>query len=238
MERYQRQTIINNWGENGQRKLAGLTISIIGLGGLGSPLAIYLAYLGIGNLLLIDGDTVSTGNLNRQILYNEDDVGKMKAEVTAKRLQMINKNISVKIIDKYIDENNINDYLKNSDGVVDALDNMQSRFIVNRYTVENKIPFFHGAIHGFEGRVTTFIPDGPCLACLYKNPQDNKKPIPAIGAVAGTIASIQVQEVIKYFLNIGELLVGEMKIWDGLKNKFFEIKYEKNSNCTVCGGSK
>ncbi len=168
---YERQIIAEGWGREGQEKLSGITLAVVGLGGLGSPLSIYLAAMGVGRLLIFDGDVVSESNLNRQILYGREDIGRFKAEVAKERLKKLNPDVEVVSFTEKITEENVDKLLEGVDGIVDALDNMKTRMLLNRYAVEHSLPFFHGAVYGWEGRVTTIIPGGPCLACLYgENP--------------------------------------------------------------------
>ncbi len=235
---YERQIIADGWGEEGQRKLLNSTVAVAGVGGLGSLITYYLTAAGIGRLLLWDPDQVSESNLNRQILYTLEDLGKKKVEAARERLTKLNPDVKIEIFSEKINEKNI-EMLKGADAIVDALDNMETRMLLNRFAVKNGIPLFHGAIYGWEGRVTTILPDGPCLACLYgASPTAPSGTIPSIGAVVGLVASIQVQEVLKYLLGYGKLLSGKLMIWDGKNGKMIEISYSKNPGCPVCGGEK
>ena len=235
---YGRQIIAEGWGEEGQKKLSRTSLAIIGAGGLGSLLSFYLTAAGIGRLLIFDEDVVSEDNLNRQILYTREDVGKPKAKVAEERLKKLNPDIQIEGHQMRIDSSKL-EMLEGVNGVVDGLDNMETRMLLNEYCVKNKIPFFHGAVYGWEGRVTTIVPGGPCLACLYgENPAGVRGVFPAIGGVVGVVASIQVQEVLKYFLGFGELLSGRLLIWDGKKSRFMEVTFDKQPDCPVCGGRK
>ncbi len=234
---YERQIIVEGWGRKGQEKLFNTTLAIVGVGGLGSPLSIYLTVAGIGRIKLFDKDVVSESNLNRQILYTPDDIGKPKVEIAAKKLSKMNPTVIIESFQIEITKDNIDEYLQDVDGIVDALDNMRTRMLLNKYAVEHSIPLFHGAIYGWEGRITTIIPGGPCLACLYgENPADITGVFPAIGGVVGTVATVQVQEVIKFFLGTGKLLDGRLLIWDGKNSRMIEVKYDKQDKCPVCGG--
>jgi adenylyltransferase/sulfurtransferase len=233
-ERYARQILC--LGEEGQARLKRAHIAIAGAGGLGSPAAIYLAVAGVGRLTLIDSDTVEATNLNRQVLHGEADVGRPKVESGAETLRALNPAIRIEGLRAIITEENAAALLGGADGIVDAMDNFPTRFVLNRVAWERGIPLFHGAIRGFHGQVTTCIPGrAPCLACLFPTvpPQEV---FPAIGATAGVIGCIQATEAIKYLTGEGELLTGRLLLWDGLAGCMEEIAAEPRRGCPVCGG--
>ncbi len=233
-ERYARQIL--SFGEEGQARLKDAHIVIAGAGGLGSPVAIYLAVAGVGRLTLIDCDTVDRSNLNRQVLHGEADVGRPKVESGAETLHALNPAIRVEGIRATIAEEKAAALIGDADGVVDATDNYPTRFVLNRVAHERGIPLFHGAIRGFYGQATTCVPGrAPCLACLFPNVPPTEV-FPAIGATAGVIGCIQATEAIKYLTGGGELLTGRLLLWDGLAGRAEEVAVEPRSGCPVCGG--
>lgn len=238
LERYDRQLIIPNWDKKGQLKLKNNKITIIGVGGLGSVVSLYLAAVGIGTIHLIDNDTLDLSNLNRQILYNINDLGKAKALIAQKKLNTLNPEINVIGLNKTLDENNINDLLSGMDLIVDCLDNFPTRYLLNKFCVKNNIPFVHGAIYGLEGRVMFIDPNdenSPCLGCFYPEEPPESTKFPVLGSSVGITASIEATEAIKYLVGIGENLIGKFLIIDGKPMEFKTIEIKKNANCTICG---
>ena len=234
-ERYSRQTMIEEIGKEGQERLKKTRVFIAGAGGLGSPVAIYLTAAGIGNIRIVDNDTVELSNLNRQVLYGDKDIGNKKIVSANGKLKKINHNVKIEAIDETITENNISRFAANCDVMVDAMDNLPVRYLLNKVALEKNIPLFHGAVYGFEGRVMTIIPyKAACLRCVYRGVMPGEK-FPVIGATPAVIGSIQATEVIKYILGIGELLTGRLLIYNGLDMKFTEFKTKKDPQCEHCG---
>jgi molybdopterin/thiamine biosynthesis adenylyltransferase len=169
LERYDRQLLIREMGQAGQEQLKKARIAIAGAGGLGSTVAIYLAAAGVGTIGLIDHDEVRLTNLNRQILYGTGDVGKKKVVSAAEKLKNLNPSTEIVAADRMITDKNVADLLSGFDGVVDALDNLETRFLLNKAALDHGIPLFHGAVRAFEGRVMTVIPGRTaCLRCVYR----------------------------------------------------------------------
>jgi adenylyltransferase/sulfurtransferase len=235
LQRYGRQLIIEGFGEEGQKKLKAARVVIAGAGGLGSVISIYLAVAGMGKIRIIDHDTVELSNLNRQVLYGDGDIGKKKAQAAEKKLQALNPDIAVEVVTRTITEDNAFELLRGFDAIVDAMDNIPTRYILNKVAVGQGIPLFHGAVRGFEGRATTIMPGKtPCLKCIYpRAPQPEVTPV--IGVAPAIIGSIEATEVIKYIVGIGELLTNRLLVYDGLNMEFMEIKLEKHPDCEVCG---
>jgi molybdopterin-synthase adenylyltransferase len=233
--RYDRQIMIPGFGEEGQEKLKKARVVIAGVGGLGSPIAIYLAAAGVGTIRIIDRDTVDLSNLNRQVLHWQKDVGRKKVESAVEKLRAINPGISVEAIADTIDENNVRSLLKGYDVVVDAMDNSTIRFLLNKTALEFKMPFVHGAVYGLEGRAMTVVPgSSACLRCLYKgNPPQEKFPV--LGTTPAIIACIQVTEIIKIITGIGTLLTDRLLIYDGRSMKFTELILHRDETCEHCG---
>jgi len=233
--RYSRQILMKEVGEKGQKKLKKAHVVVAGLGGLGSCASLYLAAAGIGRLTLVDFDTVELSNLNRQILHWEKDIGKNKVESALAKLGEMNGDITITGIRAKISEKNILRILEDADAVVDALDNFKTRFILNRAVVERKIPLFHGACHGFQGRATTIIPGKTaCLRCLFpKSPPEDR--VPVIGVTPGVIGAIQATEAIKYLIGLPGLFVNQLFLYDAACLRFEIIKAERDPHCRVCG---
>jgi molybdopterin/thiamine biosynthesis adenylyltransferase len=234
-ERYDRQIMIRGIGQEGQGKLKRSRVVIAGAGGLGSPIAIYLTAAGIGMIRIIDHDQVALSNLNRQILHWEEDIGRKKVDSAKEKLRNLNSAVKIETIGETITEDNVSQLVDGCDIIVDAMDNLPTRYILNRCAIEKKIPFFHGAVNGFEGRVMTIIPgETACLRCMYRGPVPQEK-FPVIGVTPAIIGIIQATEVIKYRLGIGKLLTNRLLIYDGLKVTFSEFMVNKNPNCDHCG---
>ena len=230
--RYERQIMLPEWGEEGQEKLRKAKVAVAGAGGLGSAILSYLAVAGVGSIRVIDGDIVELSNLNRQILHSEKDIARKKVDSARDRLQSLNPHIEIEAIGEVITEDNVFE-LMGDYPIVDALDNLPTRYLLNRVAVQRKLPLFHGAIYGFEGRVTTIIPGKtPCIKCLYKDVIPGK--IPVVGVIPAVIGSIQATEVIKYVLGIGELLINRLLIYDGLGQKFTEARLKQDPHCEEC----
>jgi len=235
-ERYDRQILIEEIGLEGQEKLKRSRVAIAGVGGLGSPAAYYLTAAGIGRIRLIDRDRVSLSNLNRQILHWEEDIGKKKVDSAVTKLRNLNRMVEVEPIDEEITEGNIHQLMDGVEAIVDAMDNLPTRFILNRCAIEKRIPFFHGAVRSFEGRAMTILPGkSACLRCLYRGPIPEEK-FPVIGVAPAIIGSILATEVVKYLLGIGQLLTNRLLMYDGLEAIFTEFTVHRNPECDHCGG--
>lgn len=237
-ERYDRQIMIEQIGPEGQEKLKRSRIAVAGVGGLGSPIALYLAAAGIGTIRLIDHDRVTLSNLNRQILHWEEDLGEMKVRSAEKKLRKLNPWVEIEPMEETITETNVSDLLEGCDGVVDAMDNLPTRYLLNRCAIQKNIPFFHGAVRGFEGRAMTILPrETACLRCMYRGPIPEEK-FPVIGVTPAVIGSIQATEVIKYLLGIRPLLTNRLLLYDGLETVFTEFTIHRNPECDHCGTSQ
>ncbi|OPX73135.1 MAG: putative adenylyltransferase [Methanoregulaceae archaeon PtaB.Bin152] len=231
-ERYQRQMML--FGEKGQIALKNSSVLVAGAGGLGSPVAYYLACAGIGHIRIVDHDKIERSNLNRQILHGEDDIGTMKVESAREKLARLNPDIMVDLRSTTIDERSIVSLLEGVDIIVDAMDNYPARYILNRAAISHGIPLVHGAVHGFSGQATTVVPGkSACLRCLFPNPPPEEI-FPVVGAAPGLIGLLQVHEVLKYLLGMGSLLINRLILWDGLSCTIEELPFEKNPSCADC----
>jgi len=234
LERYDRQIMIEGFGEEGQEKLKRAKVFIAGAGGLGSPVSIYLIAAGVGTVRIVDHDKVELSNLNRQVLHWDEDIGKRKVDSVLAKLKQLNQSVKVQTIEEMITEANVLPLVADFDLIVDAMDNLPTRYVLNKAALERNIPFFHGAVYGFEGRAMTIIPgQTACLRCLYRGVIPQEK-FPVIGVTPAVIGCIQATEVIKYIVGIGELLTNRLLIYDGLNLKFTELKVKKDPNCEHC----
>ncbi|MFC1952415.1 ThiF family adenylyltransferase [Chloroflexota bacterium] len=235
-ERYDRQIMIKGFGQEGQEKLKQAKVIIAGSGGLGAPSSIYLTAAGVGTIRIIDHGSVELSNLNRQVLYWDEDLGRGKVASAAEKLRKLNPEIEIEAIEETITEANASQLVTGFDLIVDAMDNLPTRYWLNKAAIENHIPFVHGVVHGFEGRATTIIPGKTaCLECIYHGVTLPEEKFPVIGVVPAVIGCIQTAEVIKYIVGIGELLTNRLLIYDGLNIKFTELKVKKDPNCKYCG---
>ena len=234
-ERYDRQIRIREIGEEGQEKLKRAKVIIVGSGGLGSPAAIYLAVAGVGTIGIVDYDRVELSNLNRQVLHWDKDIGRSKVDSAIEKLSQLNQGVKIEAIEETINEANISRLVAGFDLIVDGLDSLPTRYLLNRAAIENNIPFIHGTVYGFEGRAMTIIPGKTaCLKCVYRGLIPPGK-CPAIGVIPAVIGCIQATEVIKYIMGIGKLLTNRLLVYDGLTMKFIELTVKRDPNCEHCG---
>jgi molybdopterin-synthase adenylyltransferase len=234
LDRYGRQIMIPQVGEKGQEKLKQAKVFVAGAGGLGSPVSIYLTAAGVGHIRLVDHDQVDLTNLNRQVAHWTADVGRKKVESAQEKLSKLNPNVTVETLSVTISEGNASELTAGFDLIVDAMDNLPTRYLLNKMAIEHGVPFFHGAVNGFQGRAMTVIPGKTaCLRCLYRGPVPETK-FPVIGVAPAVIACIQATEVIKYLVGIGDLLANRLLAYDGLSMKFTEFKVQRNPECEHC----
>ena len=232
VKRYKKQ--ISIFGKEGQRKLKKAKVFIAGAGGLGSSISIYLTVAGIGKIRIVDHDIVELTNLNRQILHWDNDVGRKKVESAKEKLKKMNPNVETEIIAETINEGNVDELVGDFSMIVDAMDNFTTRYVLNKTALKRKIPFFHGAVHGFYGQATTIIPGKTaCLRCIFPKAPPLRT-FPIIGVTTGVIGCIQATEVIKYVLGMGNSLENRLLIWDGLNAEIDEVPMEKNPRCKDC----
>jgi molybdopterin/thiamine biosynthesis adenylyltransferase len=238
LERYDRQIMLREIGEAGQERLKRASVFIAGAGGIGSPAAIYLTAAGIGRIRLVDHDRVDRTNLNRQVLHWDNDIGRSKIESAAEKLKKLNREVEIDGIEETITEANLAKLLTGFDLIIDAMDNLATRYLLNKAALENNMPFFHGAIYGFEGRAMTIIPHKTaCLRCVYRGVIPEEK-FPVIGVTPAVIGCIQATEVIKYIVGIGELLTNKLLNYDALNMEFTEFDVKKDPHCEHCGHMK
>ncbi|MDH7477014.1 MAG: HesA/MoeB/ThiF family protein [Candidatus Bathyarchaeota archaeon] len=239
---YSRQTILKELGKEGQKKLSKSKVAIVGLGGLGTTSSLYLALAGVGHIRLIDQDTVEMHNLHRQVLYTPQDLRYPKVEVSAKRLTKINPLVKVESIPENLNANNVEKLLSGMDCVVDGLDNMRTRYLVNRACAKLQIPYVFGAAIGIEGNLSVFAPpETPCLECILPNIDDSNLLTcdvrGVLGVTPGIIGTMQAMETIKVLTGMGSALKGKLMICDFSDMNFTTIDILKRENCPACQGT-
>ncbi len=241
--RYSRQILLPQIGLEGQQRLLAARVLIIGVGGLGSPVAMYLAASGVGHLVLVDYDMVELSNLQRQIVHTSDRLGMHKVASAQHTLAALNPEVQVTAIAGQLDPEALVEQVQLADAVVDCSDNFATRFALNRVCVANKTPLISGAAIRLEGQVAVFRADRldtPCYRCLYKDMDELGDSCSQTGVLAplvGIIGSIQATETIKVLLDIGETLTGRLLILDALSMEWRSIKLRKDPDCPVCGSA-
>jgi len=240
-EFFNRQIIMKEIGTKGQRRLQEAKVAVVGAGGLGTVSALYLALAGVGYLRLIDQDTVEIQNLHRQILYTVDDLQYPKAEVAAERLHKLNPLLKAEAVGENVNAGNVEKLLAGVDCVVDGLDNMLTRYIVNRACVKMRVPYIFGAAIGLEGNVSVFSPpETPCLECLMPNLSDSDLQTCStrgvLGATPGIVGAIQAMEAVKLLAGVGSTLKGKLMVCDFSDMSFATVDVAKRANCPSCQG--
>ncbi|MCC7043832.1 MAG: molybdopterin-synthase adenylyltransferase MoeB [Acidobacteria bacterium] len=241
VRRYSRHLIMPEVGVEGQRKLKQAKVLCIGAGGLGSPASLYLAAAGVGTLGLVDFDTVDFSNLQRQVLFSTDDVGRPKIKAATDRLRGLNPNIRVVGHETALNSNNALDLFRDYDIIVDGTDNFPTRYLTNDACVLLGKPNVYGSIFRFDGQVSIFATkDGPCYRCLYPEPPPPGL-VPScaeggvLGVLPGVVGTIQATEAIKLIIGAGDPLIGRLLLFDALQMKFRTLKLQRDPNCPVCG---
>jgi adenylyltransferase/sulfurtransferase len=241
LERYARNLVLPGWGEEAQRKLQDARVLVIGAGGLGSPCLFQLAAVGIGHLILVEGDDIELSNLNRQILHTTERLGRPKVESAGETLRALRPDVDLTSASMRFTADNALDLLAECDLFVDASDNYDTRFLASDAAVLGGKRLVHGSVFRYEGQLMVVAPgQGPCLRCLYPAP-----PAPGTmpsgaeagvpGYVPGTIGALQAAEVVKLLTGIGEPLIGRMIVFDSLYMWFDELRVDRNPDCAVCG---
>jgi adenylyltransferase/sulfurtransferase len=234
-ERYDRQILIGEIGVAGQQKLKAAKALICGVGGLGSPAALYLAAAGVGTITLIDRDQVTLSNLNRQVLHHEKDIGRDKITSAKEKLGQMNTSVHLQTHQVTLTETSAHSLIAGHDVIIDALDNMDTRYVVNKAAVDLGVPLIHGAVSGFEGRILTIIPgQSTCLRCLSRGAVEPQEKIPVVGVTPAVIGALQATEAVKVITEIGDLLINRLLRYDGLTLKWQELKVHRNPHCSHC----
>ncbi len=241
IERYSRHIILSEVGGVGQEKLLSGSVLVVGAGGLGSPVALYLAAAGVGHLGIIDGDVVDLSNLQRQVLHGTADVGVPKVDSAAATLRAINPDVEITTYQELLTASNALGLLKDYDFVIDGTDNFAAKFLVADACHFAGKPYSHAGILRFEGQTTTVIPgQSACYRCIFREPPPAGA-VPScsqagvLGVLAGAVGSLQATEAIKYILGIGDLLTNRLMVYDALRMRFRDVKLKPNPNCPLCG---
>jgi adenylyltransferase/sulfurtransferase len=242
-ELYLRNIIISEISEKGQQKMLNSKILVIGAGGLGSAAIYYLAAAGIGNIGIVDNDRVELSNLQRQIIHNFSDLGKLKCQSAKEKVQKLNSDLKIDIFPIRIDQTNLKELVREYDFILDCTDNFPTRFIINKICFLEKKPLIFTAVKQFSCHISVFKSyedKNPCYNCFNNNIYDSSFSLPLkekgiLGSVAGIGGTMQATQTIKEILNIGDSLVGKMQIFDFLQNKSKILNLKKNPNCKICG---
>ncbi len=245
IDRYARHLVLPEVGEEGQLKLLGSKVLVIGAGGLGSPLLLYLAAAGIGTIGVVDDDKVDLSNLQRQIIHDTDHIDHPKVQSAATRLKAINPDVTIHTHEFRLTDKNVDALVKDYDLVADGCDNFNTRYLINDACYRQSVPLVSAAIMRFDGQLTTFRAfeegDKPCYRCLFGDEQVAEKgscaDVGVLGALAGTMGSLQSVEVIKELLGIGESMSNSLLLYDSLGTSFHRMKTKRDPACSLCGGS-
>jgi Dinucleotide-utilizing enzymes involved in molybdopterin and thiamine biosynthesis family 2 len=240
IERYSRHILLEDVGVEGQEKIANGKVLIIGAGGLGAPVALYLAAAGVGTIGIVDGDVVDLSNLQRQVIHFTADVNRPKVLSAKEKIHLINPDVKVVVHQEFLTASNALDIIKDYDFIVDGTDNFPVKFLINDACVFAGKPFSHGGILRFEGQTMTHVPGSACYRCLFNSPPPpNAVPTCSqagvLGAIAGMLGTIQAAEALKYLTGVGELLTNRLLVFNAKTMDFRKITTKKNENCPICG---
>jgi molybdopterin/thiamine biosynthesis adenylyltransferase/rhodanese-related sulfurtransferase len=240
-DRYSRHTLLPEVGVDGQLKMLNAKVLLLGAGGLGAPTALYLAAAGIGTLGLIDDDVVDASNLQRQVIHNTERIGVPKTESARIAIEALNPDVKVVEHRLRLDADNILGIIEDYDVIVDGADNFPTRYLLNDASVRLRKPVVSASILSFDGQISTFVPfEGPCYRCLYPTPPPAElapscSANGVLGVMAGTMGTLQANEVLKLVIGIGEPLVGRLLLYEALGTRFTELKVRRDPECPICG---
>lgn len=240
LDRYRRHILMKNIGGIGQRKLGNASVLLIGLGGIGASTIQYLAGAGVGNIGIVDQDTVALSNLQRQTIYNYNDVGEKKIEVASRFVQELNNNVKIDKYDFFIDNSKSAEVISKYDLILDGTDNVKSRVEINRACVKYEKPLIFGGVQGWEGTVSFLLEDGgPCYECIFPGVENNADEYDCnaegvLGVTTAMVGSYMAAETIKYICNTGKILAKKLLIIDCLNGSFEVFSVEKNIECMAC----
>ena len=238
LKRYNRQMMIEGWGEETQAKIKNSTVFIAGAGGLGSPVSIYLAVAGVGNIRICDFDSPDWSNLNRQILHDHTRIGTNKAVSAKMTLERVNPSITVTAFTDKITAENVDELVGNAGLIMDCMDNFPTRYVLNECAIRKGIPLVYGSIWGTDGRLS-FIhsPETPCLRCIFPE-SPPKEVFPVLGATPAVIGSLQALEALKYLSGTGAPLKGQLLVWEGGTTDFKKYRIRRDPECATCGDGR
>ncbi len=240
LNRYSRHILLQDVGVEGQEKIKEGKVLVIGAGGLGAPVALYLAAAGVGTIGIVDGDVVDISNLQRQVIHFTPDVGRPKVLSAKEKINAINPHVKVNTYQEFLEASNALDIIKDYDFIVDGTDNFPVKFLINDACVMADKPFSHGGILRFEGQTFTHLPGTACYRCLFKTPPPaNAVPTCSqagvLGAIAGMLGTIQAAETLKYLTGVGELLTNKLLTFNAKTMDFRKINVKQNHRCPLCG---
>jgi sulfur-carrier protein adenylyltransferase/sulfurtransferase len=241
-DRYSRHTLLPEVGVDGQLKMLNAKVLLLGAGGLGAPTALYLAAAGIGTIGLVDDDVVDASNLQRQVIHNTERIGTPKTESARLTIEALNPDVKVIEHRLRLDAENILGIIDDYDVIVDGADNFPTRYLLNDASVRLRKPVVSASILSFDGQISTFVPfEGPCYRCLYPTPPPAElapscSANGVLGVMAGTMGTLQANEVLKLVMGIGEPLVGRLLLYEALGTRFTELKVRRDPECPICGG--
>jgi sulfur-carrier protein adenylyltransferase/sulfurtransferase len=240
-DRYSRHTLLPEVGVDGQLKLLNAKVLLVGAGGLGAPTALYLAAAGVGTIGLVDDDVVDASNLQRQVIHNTERIGMPKTQSARLTIEALNPDVEVVEHRMRLDSSNIIETIEGYDVIVDGADNFPTRYLLNDASVRLRKPVVSASILSFDGQISTFFPfEGPCYRCLYPTPPPAElapscSANGVLGVMAGTMGTLQANEVIKLVLGVGEPLIGRLLLYEALSTRFTELKVRRDPECPICG---
>ena len=238
--RYSRHLLLDGFGLEGQQRLLDARVLIVGMGGLGSPIALYLAAAGVGTLGLVDGDTVSLTNLQRQIIHGTPDVGRSKVDSAAESIIRVNPEVKVEKHELFLNEDNALDIIRDYDFVVEGSDNFSANYLVNDACVLLGKAFSMGGISRYSGQLMTHVPGSACYRCLFPEPPAREDVetcamVGVLGTIAGMLGTIQATEVVKCIVGVGEPLYNQLLTFDALSMQWNKLSFQHNEDCPLCG---
>lgn len=241
-QRYNRHLVLDGFGAEAQQRLLQSKVLLVGAGGLGSPVALYLAAAGVGTIGIVDGDTVSITNLQRQVLHSTPDVGRPKVEVAKERIIAINPDVKVETYEYYLSEQNALDLIRPYDFIIDGTDNFATKYLVNDACVMQDKAFSMGGINRYSGQLMTHVPGSACYRCLFpeppaKNDVETCAMVGVLGSIAGMLGTVQATECIKYLAGVGQLLTNSMLTFDALSMQWNRFDFPHRTDCDLCGAN-